>query len=436
MARCFEGISPFFLYLLFLRLRLSHKQVCNLGLLVSRCRFRPIGSLAGTMSNSSGEFGSSTPLDSYAHATFGQRAEPSTSSELAGRAPLSLRLLRGPLDLDENEAILSQYNHLTASSIPMRAFLRWIQASPEGPAWHALLETDTGAIVGHTSLIPFRATYKGKGFVAAKSEYSFIREEFRAAKIRGFEETGRLKNLIYVDELFRHCRGQGWSPLIISTPERFHRVFRSIRCYPVRFPLWECLLVLRPYQASRSTPNLENWQRAALWSAGLLQSAWWAPSLWGSRDDRRLQQLRVDEQSWNGPNGALSFFLDRDSLAWRYPAAEYERILADPINRGEVILKCGAADRYLRICQSSLSAPPERTLVAELVRKASTQGALGVRWTVYGDGDASSCLIGSLRKLGFLCVRRWRTLLVNSTDEEFLSAGTWNLTDSMFSFDF
>lgn len=385
------------------------------------------------MSNGSSEFAASASLDSGSLNARSAALYP--SAERAGTVPLTLRIVRGPLEALENESILSQYNRLTGSNIPPQDFLRWIQDSPEGPAWHALLETSQGEIVGHTSLIPFRGAYRGRSFVAAKSEYSFIREEFRTAKIRGFEQTGRLKNLIYIDELFRSRRAAGWSPLLISTPEHFHRVFRSIRCYPVRFPLWECLLILRPHKAGRHTPNLQGWQRAVLWSAGLLQSAWWTASVLASGNATKLRKIGLDEQLSSSSDSALSFFQDRDFLAWRYPAIDYERIVADPKNGGDVIVKRGTADRFLRVCQWSLNAPPTRTLVAALVQKASEQRALGVRWAVYGDEHTSGSLVRSLRRFGFLCVRRVRTLLINSADERFLEASSWNLMDSMFSFD-
>ncbi len=70
---------------------------------------------------------------------------------------LNLRIVRGPLQEHENEAILSEYNRLAKAVIPMNEFVHWVQKTPLGPAWHALLETDEKRIVGHTSLIPLAA---------------------------------------------------------------------------------------------------------------------------------------------------------------------------------------------------------------------------------------------------------------------------------------
>lgn len=384
---------------------------------------------------------SSTPSEFTGPASMGrstqrQAGESLSRPESPREATLDLRIVRGPLEPHEDESILSQYNSLAAADIRPREFLRWIRDGPEGPAWHAILETKDGDIVGHTSLIPIRATHGGRFVVAAKSEYSFIREEFRASKIRGFEQTGRLKNLIYIDELFRRCRSDGWGPLLISTSSTFHRVFRSIACYPVNFPLWECLLVLRPRAAGRRTPNLRRWQRVSLWGAGLAQRAFWVPALFFSNRAEGLRMFPAKESPLRQPGSSLSFFQDQDSLAWRYPEGQYERIATEPQGDADLIVKYGSADRYLRVCQWRLnSGAPTRALIASLVQMARQQQALGVRWAVYGEDPASAALVSRLRNFGFLCARRVRTLLINTADQQFLDASAWNLTDAMFSFD-
>lgn len=349
---------------------------------------------------------------------------------------LDLRIVRGPLGPQENEAILSQYNRLTLSRIPMQEFLHWIQCSPEGPAWHAILETDDGEIVGHTSLIPLRASYRGRRIVPAKSEYSFICEEYRAAKIRGFEDSGRLRNLIYIDRLFRHCAAQGWGPLLISTASGVHRLFPSVGCYPTSFPVRECLLILRPWNAARKTPNLAPWQRASIWSAGILQQIGWSSVLLLARRTNGISTVSLGNGSPPKPNDLLSFFEDPDSSQWRYLAGQYERLTLDAEGREFVIVKKGMADRYLRVCQWQLaSGQPSLSLVAELVQLARKEKALGVRWAIYGDDQMAGILARRIQRLGFLCARRSRTLLVHTSEQEFLAGENWNLTDAMFSFD-
>jgi hypothetical protein len=349
---------------------------------------------------------------------------------------MTLRIVRGPLKPNENESILSQYNQLAAVRIPMQEFLHWVQDSPEGPAWHAILETDEGEIVGHTSLIPLRGTYHRRRLIAAKSEYSFIREEFRASQIQGFERSGQLKNLLYIDQLFQCCRSEGWGPLFISTSNAFHRVFRSIACYPVEITVWECLLVLRPLHAGRKTPNLMNWQRASLGLAGVFQRGAWSCLAPLSRQPTEIRAVRMSDCLPSNEQLGLSFFGDSDARLWRYLEGQYEGIVWDAKGGGHLVTKIGSGDRYLRVCQWHLNGGlPSLPLVKTLVGMAEKQRALGIRWAVYGNTDAAGKLARALRNFGFLCAQRTRTLLVNSAEKEFLLPETWNLNDGMFSFD-
>jgi hypothetical protein len=349
---------------------------------------------------------------------------------------LTLRVVRGPLQPHENEAILGEYNRLTSSRIPLPEFLHWIQDGPAGAACHAMLETGEGKIVAHTSLIPMRASLRGELTVAAKSEYSFILEECRSTKIRGMEQLTRLKNLTLIEELFRHCRALGWEPLFISTNPAVHRLYRSVGCYPVEFPVWECLLVLRPWSAARETPNLSKRQRYALLLAGNLQSLAWLPAAPFAGSSAGTEFVSIDGGHAGGETEALSFFADRESLQWRFPGGQYQRLDSGAPGHEQVIVKKGSADRYLRVCQWRLeTAGPPLAMVARLVRMAREEKALGVRWAMYGDGEAARKFTRRMRSLGFLCARRVRTLLVSSENKEFLDAKNWQLNDAMFSFD-
>jgi len=357
-------------------------------------------------------------------------------SEPSAPKQMTLRIVQGPLKPYENQAILFQYNRLAEVEIPMWEFLHWVQDSPEGPAWHAIFETDRGEIVGHTSLIPFSGSYYGRRLVPAKSEYSFIHEEYRTAKIRGFEKSSQLRNLLYVDQLFRRCRSEGWGPLFISTTSAVHRVFRSIACYPVEIPVWECLLILCPWQAAHRTPNLVGWQRASLGFAGAFQRTAWSCLLPFSPRLEQTCSVLPGDLVPSKQEQPLSFFEDATSLSWRYLKGQYECLVWDSEGRDYLITKRGSEDRYLRVCQWQLTGgQPSFSLIGELVRLAEKQGALGVRWAAYGDNEAAAKIARALRKLGFLCARRTRTLLVNSAEREFFVPETWNLTDAMFSFD-
>lgn len=351
---------------------------------------------------------------------------------------LSLRIVQSPLEPPESEAILSQYNQLASMRIPLNEFIRWVQEGPAGPAWHAILETETKEIVGHTCLIPFRGNCDGKQIVPAMSEYTFIREQFQSLPIRGIEKMARPRNLILIDRLFRHCAAQGWGPFLISTFPWLHRLGPSVGCYPADFPLRECLLILRPWRAARETPNLSAWQRAIFCIIGLFQAACWrAVLLFTSRFIKPSLVSKID-----GPvpmtDSLLSFFEDGDSLRWRYPETQYARLSSEHDSREQqyVIAKRGSPDRYVRVCQWHFGPhQPAFSLIASLVQMAKSENALGVRWAVYGDDEITANVVRRLRRHGFLCAPRIRTLLLSSREKALLAADKWKLTDALFSFD-
>lgn len=363
----------------------------------------------------------------------------SSLSNAASQMPLVLllnhRIVRGPLTTHENEAILSQYNLLTSANIPMHEFLRWIQSSPEGPAWHAILETDAGGIVGHQSLIPFRATYRGRKYVAAKSEYTFLREEFQAAKIRGLEQARGPKHFAAAHQLFERGKQQGWGPFIIcnAAAARQGRGFYGFQS--TDFRLSECLLTLRPWAAARDTPNLMKWQRVLIGLAGTVQTSILSTIRFCTRQESGIWPVPVSNTVLPEQRSALSFLEDQDSLRWRYLEGSYERIGLDSRGYEYMIVKKGSSHSYLRVCQWRLNAgQPSPSLLFSLVRMAERQRALGVRWAVYGDGEDALMLVQRLRSFGFLCAPRVRTLLIRTDDPNFLKAENWNLNDSTFSF--
>jgi hypothetical protein len=345
-----------------------------------------------------------------------------------------LRMLRSPLSHQENQAILGQYNRLTGAAIPMGEFLHWVQDGPAGPAWHALLQTADAEIVGHTSLIPLRSIYRGTPVTPAKSEYSFIREEFRSARIQGFERSSRPKFLTLVDQLFRHCAAMGWGPFLISTTPSLHKLGPRVGCYPVEFPLYECLLILKPWESARTTPNLNSWQRVAMFLSGTFQSLLWR-AIPTSRESR-LRPIAVDSGDLKGSCDLLSFFEDETSLRWRYLEGQYDLFSIEGRPHDYAILKRGSESRYLRMCQWSLSSDDLiLPMVRTMVRAAWIQNALGIRWAVYGNKSATGELVARLRRLGFVCVSRIRTELIHSGNKELLTAAACNMNDSLFSFD-
>ncbi len=350
---------------------------------------------------------------------------------------LSLRVVQGPLEPRQNEVILSEYNRLTSSQIPMEDFLHWVQDSPAGPSWHAIFETDEGQIVGHSCLIPLRGHCNGRWQVSAKSEYGFILEPFRTAKVHGFENVSLPRHIILLDQLFRQCRSQGWGPIVISGDRALQRFGVRAECFRVSFPLWECLLVLRPWHAPLETPNLSRWQRGLLGLAGAPQAVAWSVLSSLTTRGGAIRQVPIGEFCPPSTNNALSFFEDGDSLRWRYLEGHYERLALDARSGEYVIVKKGSPGSYLRVCQWKLSSNDQLTfaVIARLVRMAQEEKALGVRWAVYGDEPATK-LAHHMRRFGFLTARRVRTLLIQSKEPEFLAPENWNLTDAMFCFDF
>ena len=348
---------------------------------------------------------------------------------------LNLRIVRGPLPQRENETILCEYNRHTSSEIPAQEFLHWIQNSPEGPAWHVILETEDAEIVGHQCLIPFLGSYNGRRFVAAKSEYTFLREEYRATQIRGFKRSARPIHLIAANQLLQHCQSEGWGPFLISTFPALHRWARSVGCQPTNFPVWECLLVLRPWRAAKMTPNLFGWQRALLSLTGIVQQIGWSPILFLSSHPPYVRSVRLNDRALPKNNDSLSFFEDQDSLGWRYSKGQYERLALGANGEQYLILKKGFNGGYLRVCQWRLGpGQPSLPLIISLVRRAQEQKALGVRWAVYGDDEAAKKLAQRMLRLGFLCAHRMRTVLIHTKEKDLLAPERWNLNDAMFSF--
>jgi hypothetical protein len=298
------------------------------------------------------------------------------------------------------------------------------------------LETDEGRIVGHTSVFPVRAGQNHSNMIPAKSEYSFLHEDFRKEKIRGYESVSRPAFITLIDKLFQHCQEQGWRPIFASTNEKNQVFTRKVGLRPVEFPLSECLLVLRPANAAKSTPNLSKWQRAALFSTGMLHGAAWPIAAAMLARSNGVEREPIGDRNLEPESKPLSFFEDRDSLQWRYLSGQYVRFGLKRSVREYLIAKRGTQERYLRICQWRLDSMESfSSLFAALVRQARQDGALGVRWAVY-DGDQNSArLVSALKRLGLLCARRTRIVMIHKNDERFLNPELWNMNDSLFSFD-
>lgn len=349
---------------------------------------------------------------------------------------LRMRIVQAPLKSEENQAILQDYNRLTAGHIPLHEFVHWVTRSPEGAAWHALLETEDGRIVGHTSVFPLRTGTGELELIPAKSEYSFLHEDFRKEKIQGYETVSRPAFIILLDHLFKHCQEIGWGPIFASTNDKNQVFTRKVGLRPIEFPLRECLLVLKPVNAARVTPNLSNWQRAGLFTAGLGHTSIWPLAANLLATSNGIKKLPVQSLKARLEPKLFSFFEDEASLAWRYPESQYIRFGFTGSSDNFLIAKRGSASGYLRVLQWRLeNVHSFLPLFGALVREARQQNALGVRWAVYDGNERSGELVRVMKKVGFLCAPRVRTVMIHKKEEKYLDPSLWNINDSLFSFD-
>jgi hypothetical protein len=366
-------------------------------------------------------------------------ASSNTTTEISQKAcgpMLNLRIVRGSLQADQDEAILRKYNKLTSSTISIEEFRHWVQSGPEGPAYHALLETEDRQIAGHICLIPFRTKWSGETIVTAKAEYFFVEEKYRSLAVKGFENSFKPPAILLLDQLYRHCRDQGWGPLLISAAPAIQPLHLLVGCRSVDFPLVECLLILRPWRAATRTPNLTRPQRFAIFFVGCLQRSLWSLGMWLMRPGHTVNRVPLSSGGNLIDDDRVAFFEDEESMQWRYPGQGYVQFALHGAAEQFVIAKKGSGSGYLRVCQWNLSSHGSLTsFLLALVREARKEDALGVRWSVYSSGKRSTQIVGIMKKIGFLCAPRVRRLLFYTKNPELLRPGNWRITDSLFSFD-
>lgn len=348
---------------------------------------------------------------------------------------LTLHIIRGPLDENLNLAILNGYTALTRATVSAENFRRWMQHSPEGPALHAVLKSQNGAIAGHCCLFPFPLNVGGRRVTAAKAEYFFVKTEFRREAVLGYEGSVKPAAVVLLECLYRSGKQLGWCPYLVSAPTDVAPLHRLAGCRKVTIPLTECLLTFRPWKAAIHTPNLVTSQRMALAGIGTLQRVAWALP---PKSDPLVRPVPADAPSEScGSNQRISLSCDPDFLAWRYSPSEYLRLRIETSADLGVIVKKGGARDYVRVCHSSLGSREQfwKPLLKALVALALEEKSLGVRWAVYDGGVSDKQLVPVLRKLAFLCMRRERTIYVHGLASVDLQPGAWHLQDSLFCFD-
>jgi len=349
---------------------------------------------------------------------------------------LSLRIVRGPLTDRENEFVLREYNRLTASRIPMNMYLRWVQGSPDGPAFHALLDTDQGEIAGHFCLIPVRAEGAGRKLTAAKAEYLFVREGFRSAPVRGFEDAPKPPAILLLEQLYRRCSQEGWGPFLASARQELHPLHRLAGCRPADFAVRECLFILKPWKAATQTPNLSAKQRVGVFLWGLAQRGVWPLAAAFRSGANGARTIPLHSREIKPGEERLGLFRDKRAVQWRYPEQDYMRLALDDHPDDFLIAKRGSQERFLRVCQWGLKPDSGiKSLAFALIEEAKAEGGCGVRWAVYAGSDASERIVRELRGMGFVCPPRMRWLLLYTTDRALLEPDLWRISDAFFNFD-
>jgi hypothetical protein len=352
---------------------------------------------------------------------------------------LNLELVRGPLSDQDYRTMFAEFIRLRQSGYSEHFMHRWCKDSPAGPALHTLLRTDEGKIVGHACVIPFPMEMAGKKMIGAKGAYLFVHEDFRRAAVRGMEACRSRPSILMLQQLFRHAAEQlGWDPILVAVLPEAEGAMQAAGCRPIMFPLFECLLVRRPWNACRFTPGLGRAKRLALLLVGLLQACLWGVvrrllSLLG----RNFKPFPMDAgcPSPAEPEKAR-FSWDPGYLSWRYSAEGFQRFGFANRPNDYVIAMKGSPQTYLRICQSNLDPQdfPVLSLIVGLMGEARSCRALGLRWAIYGNGRPPA-VVNKLKRLGFICGRSQRRFWIYTRQEELTDPSSWSFDDSQITFE-
>jgi len=124
-------------------------------------------------------------------------------------------------------------------------------------------------------------------------------------------------------------------------------------------------------------------------------------------------------------------------LRWRYPADQFVFYRIGDSKDDFVIARRGSPTRYLRVCAARISSDGISgfRLLTDLLKEAAKQRAIGVRWAIYQNEDASSWLVAAFRRLGAVCAKRTRTLSILTQNKRCLDSASWIMEDSATSFE-
>jgi hypothetical protein len=354
---------------------------------------------------------------------------------------LNLEVVRGPLRSDHDyQTISAEYSRLAKTRISECLMRRWCKDSPGGPALHALLRTDEGKIVGHMCIFPFSMELAGKKVTGGKTEYFFVHEDFRRQAVRGMEASALPVSFLLLRQIYRFATEQlGWDPILTSALPGANGVFQAVGCRPMVFPLVECLLIKRPWNACRHTPNLSLAKRLVALFLGLPQSCIWAVvRLLLLPLGRNIKPLPMATHfPSGGDRSKAQFSSDPDYLAWRYPAEGFQRFGFANRPHACVIIQKGSPERFLRVCQTNLDGLdfPVVSLIAGLMEQARSCQAIGVRWAIYDHGYPPMAVVNKLRHLGFACLRRQRKIMIYTRHPQLADPSYWSFDDSLITYE-
>lgn len=376
--------------------------------------------------------------DNAIDGSTGRAPAPQTKTR-AESSSLDLRVIAGPLSLADRTRILSEYNRLTGSRVPVQQFRRWTEQSPSGPALHALVETKDGRIAGHCALVPFALQSPSGPVTVAKEHYFFLSKEYRSQPVQNFADSKRSAAVLLLEQLHQHASKRGWHSLLACAPPQLEPIHDPLGYRPVDFAARDCFFILRPSRARRAMRNLQLAQQASLFATSAASWAYASCVCPFQRTRGLVRRSRIVDHfrsSFRHVPHRISLSEDIGFLRWRYSESSYTALLVNGGNEGYVIASKGAPFAFASVCQfhipSLRSIPP---IVDRLIRDARSSRAIGIRWSVYGTGDEQDRLVAELRKRTFLCIPRNRRILVSSPERDLASAVNWNLSDSLFTFD-
>ncbi|MGH9736616.1 MAG: GNAT family N-acetyltransferase [Candidatus Acidiferrales bacterium] len=368
----------------------------------------------------------------------GRAPAPQTKTRPASSS-LDLRVIVGPLSLADRTRILSQYNRLTGSRVPVQQFRRWTEQSPSGPALHALVETKDGRIAGHCALVPFALQGSAGPLTVAKEHYFFLSEEYPSQPVQNFSESKRSAAALLLEQLHLHASEQGWQSVLACVPPQLEPIHDALGYRPVDFTVRDCFFILHPIRAWRTMHKLQLATQASLFAVSAANWAYASCISPFQRTRGLVRRSRIVDHfgslSRHAPH-RISLSDELEFLRWRYSESSYAPLVVNDGSDGYVIAAKGTPFAFARVCQFQVpSLRSVRSIIDRLLRDARASHAVGIRWSVYGSGDEQDRLVAELRKRTFLCIPRNRRILVSSRDPELTSAANWNLSDSLFTFD-